>query len=267
MPVKRVASVGAYVYSVCFLIVAIIIFGIVTYSITARVLKQQMGNKCLGLASSVAAFLEERPEEYREFIDTLDTKSDFYIQTKKVIEKIREDNNGNIIYLYSEVRVSEDEMMFVLDGEKEGTSGFSPPGSRDLLTPTRRRAYDTMQAVKGGFNTNAWGTLLTSYAPVFDTRGGEFIGLVGTDVPVSQYNEIMKRHLAVIAGSVVVTAIMGFFIIRLGKVRIQADRENAGKSIFLSNISHEIRTPLNVILGLLEVEFQNQAALPKKTLV
>jgi sensor histidine kinase regulating citrate/malate metabolism len=234
MPVKKAAAIQRYIYSVCFLVIAIIVFGIFIYSITGRLLKQQMGNKCLGLASAVAAFLEEYPKEYLEFIETLDTGSEYYIRTKNLIEKIRYDNADNIIYLYSEVRVSEDEMMFVFDGEMAGSVGFSPPGSRDLLTVTRRQAYDTQRAVKGDFATNAWGTLLTSYAPVFDAGesgrpgGGKLIGLVGADVSIAQYNEIMHRHFAVIMGSTLITALMGFFIIRLGMARIRADKENAG---------------------------------------
>jgi sensor histidine kinase regulating citrate/malate metabolism len=223
MTVKKISSVQTYVYAVSLLVFAITVFGIAVYFITARILKQQLSNKCLGLASAVAAILEEHPGEYREFIQTLDTGSDYYIRTKKLIEKIRYDNTGNIIYLYSEVRVSEDEMMFVFDGEKEDSDGFSPPGSRDLLTITRRRAYETMEAVKGDFTTNAWGTLLTTYAPVFDadasgiSGAGEFIGLVGADVSITQYHAIMKNYLVLITVSTAMIILMGLVIIRLGK--------------------------------------------------
>jgi len=39
----------------------------------------------------------------------------------------------------------------------------------------------------------------------------------------------------------------------------QAERSNRSKSIFLSHMSHEIRTPMNAILGIAEIQLQNES--------
>ncbi|MDR0644479.1 MAG: hypothetical protein LBG05_06155, partial [Treponema sp.] len=65
MTVKKAMSVRAYVYTVSFLVLAVAIFGAVIYSVTAREMKEQLGNRALGIASTVAAMLEEKPAEYR----------------------------------------------------------------------------------------------------------------------------------------------------------------------------------------------------------
>ncbi|MDR2393710.1 MAG: hypothetical protein LBD93_06110, partial [Treponema sp.] len=250
MTAKKAASVRTYAYAVTFLIFAVIMFGVVIYSVTAHIMKQQMGNKCLGLASAVAALLEVYPKEYRNFIHTLDTTSEYYVKTKKLIEKIRFDNIDNIAFLYTEIRVSEDRMMYLFDGEKEESSTFACPGLREPLTDTRRRAYDTQSPCLGDFVTTIWGTLMSAYAPVFDANTGEFIGLVGADVSIEQYDVVMKKLLAVIAGSAAVVALMFFLIIHLSRVKIHADKANISKSEFLSHMSHEIRTPLNAVIGM-----------------
>ena len=61
---KKAASVNSYMFSVCFLFLVIIIFGVIIYLTTAREMKRQLGNRVLGIASSVAAMLEEKPAEY-----------------------------------------------------------------------------------------------------------------------------------------------------------------------------------------------------------
>ncbi|MDR3116055.1 MAG: response regulator [Treponema sp.] len=263
MPGKKPDSVSSYIFSVCFLFLVVIIFGIIIYLITAREMKRQLGNRALGIAATVAAMLEEKPAEYREFIQTLDTSGAYYIKTKKLLEKIRFDNPDNIAFLTMEVKVSENEVMYPLIGEREGTPTYSPPGTVEPFTPTRQRAYDTQSAVIGDFVTTKWGTLLSAYVPIFDNRNGEFIGLAGADISKDQYDAIMQKFLAAIVVSIAVTIVMGYIIIRLGIARIIADRKSEGKSAFLSNISHEIRTPLNAVLGLLEVEIQKN--LPEKT--
>ncbi|MDR1898690.1 MAG: response regulator [Treponema sp.] len=256
MTVKRISSVQTYIYAVSFLVFVTIAFGVIIYFITSAAVKDQLGNRALGTASAVAVILEENPKGFRDFVETLDTGSDYYIRTKKLIEKIRFAYPDNITFITVEVRVSEDEVMYPLIGEKEGTDTYSPPGTVEPFTVTRRRAYDTQSAVKGDFVTTVWGTLMSAYVPMFDNRNGEFMGLVGTDISIDHYYAIMKNYLAVITVSTAMIILMGAVIIRLGKTRIQADRENVGKSEFLSRMSHEIRTPLNVILGLAEIEMR-----------
>jgi len=45
----------------------------------------------------------------------------------------------------------------------------------------------------------------------------------------------------------------------------QAEQSNRSKSIFLSHMSHEIRTPMNAILGIAEIQLQNEMLAPEVT--
>jgi signal transduction histidine kinase/DNA-binding NarL/FixJ family response regulator len=258
---RKTAPARRYIYVICFLAFCVIMFGGIVYTVTSQTLKQQMGNKCLGIAYAVAALLEEDPEGYKEFIQSLDIESDYYVRTKAIIEKIRFGNLDNIVFVYSEIRVSEDEMMYLFDGEKADASTFSAPGTIEPITAARHQAYETQSAHIGDFAPEVWGTLLSAYAPVFNRNTGEFLGIVGADVSIEQYNAVMHKQFAVIIGSAIIVMLMSYFIIRLNREKTRSDEENLSKSSFLARMSHEMRTPLNVVIGLSEVELQND--LPK----
>jgi signal transduction histidine kinase/DNA-binding response OmpR family regulator len=232
-------------------------YGAFTYRSTAEIVKRQLGNRCLGIATAVSVLIEREPENYQAFIRTLDTKGEYYPSIKKQLEKIRYANDDTIRFLYTEIRISDTEMMFVLDGEKADAEFFSPPGSIDLLTATRRRAYETRSAYIGeSFTENAYGRLLSAYAPIF-SRDGSFLGLVGVDVSSAQFEEIMVfQQYTVIAGISVLTIMMlilNYFLVRVYRAKERSEQENIGKSAFLARMSHEIRTPMNAIMGMNEL--------------
>ncbi|MDR1241241.1 MAG: response regulator [Deltaproteobacteria bacterium] len=232
-------------------------YGVFNYYLTAETVKRQMGNRCLGVATAVAVLIEREPENYQIFTRTLDTESEYYQYIKKQLEKIRYANNDNIRFLYTEIRISDTEMMFVLDGEKEDARFFSPPGSTDLLTDTRRRAYETESAsINESFSENSYGRLISAYAPIF-SRAGTLLGLVGVDVSAEQFDDIMRFQRYTIMSSIAALALMllilNYLLVRTSRAKERAEQENISKSAFLARMSHEIRTPMNAILGMNEL--------------
>jgi signal transduction histidine kinase/DNA-binding response OmpR family regulator len=231
--------------------------GVVIYRSTATTMKKQLGNKCMGIAVAAATLIERDAASYRRFIETLDTDSKYYRMLKADMEKIRFGNRDGIAFLYAEVRVSDTEMMYIVDGEIAGTDTYAKPGLRELLTETRRIAYDTQAPTVGDFVTTVWGTLLSAYAPIFDPETGAFIGIIGADVSIEQYNEIMNKQLFIIVASVGVLILMmlamGSRLLFVYEQKLRSDESNTSKSKFLASMSHEIRTPMNAIIGLSEV--------------
>jgi signal transduction histidine kinase/HPt (histidine-containing phosphotransfer) domain-containing protein/ActR/RegA family two-component response regulator len=256
-------SKGKFFYIFFFWPFCVIVFWGIVYAVTSRTLKQEMGAKCLGIASAVAVMLEEHPEEYKAFVASLDTASDYYIRTKAAMERIRYANLDSIVLLYSEVRVSEDMMMYVFDGERADADTFSAPGSQEPITAARRAVYDSRRARVGDFAVGAGGMFMSAYAPIFNRNTGEFLGLVGVDVSIKQYNAIMQKQFAVVIGSSIVMMLMTYAILRLSRAKARSDEESFSKSFFLARMSHEMRTPLNAIVGFSEMEMRND--LPQNT--
>lgn len=204
-----------------FFVMLMILFGLFMNNASAHTMKGQMGNKCIGIASAVATMIERDVEDYIQYINTLDTDSEYYIRMKADIEKIRFANEDNIAFLYTEVRISDTEMMYILDGEPAGTDLFSPPGSVNPLTETRRIAYDTNASHIGDFVTTSFGTLLSAYAPVKDPSTGKLIGLVGVDVSIEQYNELRYYQRLIIAGCISILIMMVAAALFLSSERVE----------------------------------------------
>lgn len=233
------------------------IFGYAIFNATAESLKDQMSNQCLGIATATATFIESDVEGYEEFISTLDRDCEYYRTIKPQLEKIQSANDENIRFLYTEVQVSDDTVMFILDGEKEDSELFSPPGTTETFTSTRVAAYESKTDYVGdGFTVNKYGELLSAYAPIYN-KSGDFVGFVGVDISADQYNRVLKNLLFVfLAGLVALTilmAILSSFLIRSYNERIRAHQESLSKSGFLARMSHEIRTPMNAIIGMNEM--------------
>ncbi|QQO10334.1 GGDEF domain-containing protein [Breznakiella homolactica] len=175
---------------------------------TGRTVKRQMENQCRGIAVSAAELIRQDIGGYRQFITDMDTSDPYYRKMKSSLESIRRGNQDNIAFLYTEVRVSETEMMYIFDAEPEDAPTFAPPGLTEPLTAPRKAAYDSGELVIGDFVTTPWGTLLSVYAPITDPATGEFLGIVGADISKKQYDAVMNYQLAIIAGCGVILALM-----------------------------------------------------------
>jgi diguanylate cyclase (GGDEF)-like protein len=194
---------------------------LILYSITGKTLKEQLGNKCLGIAISVATFLEQDTETFKDYLRTLDTNSDYYIETKANLEKIGEGNAENIAFLYVEQKSSETEMEYVFDSAKEDSLNFAPPGLKEPITATREIVYESKVPHVGDFVTTVWGNLLSAYAPVIDQKTGELLAIVGADVSFQQYQRIMQNQKFIIIGNTLIFILLAVVFIFLSSSSIE----------------------------------------------
>ncbi len=211
------------IFLLFFLILALIstLLQVNLYFITGNTLKEQLGNKCLGVAISVATLLEQDTDSFRGYLETLDTSSDYYLRIKADMEKIRFGNRDNLAFLYVERRVSETEMMYVLDGEYADTDTFAPPGAIEPMTPTRARCYDTGKPFVGDFVTTVWGTLLSAYVPVHDRNTGELLAIVGADVSIGQYDSVMRNQWIAMLINALVFTVLALIVLLISSTTIE----------------------------------------------
>ena len=166
--------------------------GIVAYNLAAGELKKQLASKCHALAATVAALIAEDSDGYAAFLKDMDTDTDYYRHTKALIMKLKQVNIEHVTYVYTEARVDDDTMMYLLGGEEPSSQVYTAPGVKDAMTEAERIAYREQRAVFGsGFVDTQYGVRLSAYEPIIHKDTGEFLGLVGADVIRSQYNSIM----------------------------------------------------------------------------
>lgn len=243
-------------------------FGFFIYKHAGAFVKEQLTHKCFGIASATAALIENDIEHYKNFIITLDKSSSYYKKTKTALEKIRRDNDRNISFLYVEVRHSTTEIMYTFDSEPEGSKNFLASGTLEPLTPVREKAYDTANAYSGDFINTPWGVLLSAYAPVYDTENNQFIGLVGADISIEHYENIMRYLLILIGGGILALTLTfgSVLIVSTGKIRRMVIIDSLtgvyNKSYFMSNFGRHLRiaqrqeTPVTIFIADLD-HFKN----------
>jgi signal transduction histidine kinase/DNA-binding response OmpR family regulator len=83
-----------------------------------------------------------------------------------------------------------------------------------------------------------------------------FLGIV---TPYNMYyrNVTILRTMLILAGFTL-SASLSFIFLRISQAKARADMKNRQKSNFLARMSHEIRTPMNAILGIAEIELQDE---------
>jgi signal transduction histidine kinase/CheY-like chemotaxis protein len=94
-------------------------------------------------------------------------------------------------------------------------------------------------------------------------ENGWYIGIV---TPYNKYyQDVNNMMLWFIMLGLTLAVTLSVIFMRIAAAKAKADLKNQQKSNFLARMSHEIRTPMNAILGITEIQLQDET-IPQKTI-
>jgi diguanylate cyclase (GGDEF)-like protein len=172
-------------------------FGLAVYDYMTNLIASDLGMGAQAVAVAVAHVIEPRMDEYRRIRTEEDQSLPFYRSMREMLRSMKSEDF--IRYIYTERRVSEGEIEYILDSEETGSETASPPGSRDAMNALRARAYAERKPVYGPLTDDpVWGRFLTGYAPIVDPVSGDFEGLAGVDIKADTAYALFARLRGVI---------------------------------------------------------------------
>jgi len=175
---------------------------VLLYNNFKSITEDELGKNAVTIASTVSSLIGEDLESYSKLnsinnYSELSYDQDYYQKMLKIFRTIK--SSSSIKYLYTEKKISDTQLMYILDAEPIGSEEASPIGAVDTMDDLNKMAYAQKQPIYGPLTYSpAWGNLITGYAPIINPATGELIGLVGVDISADYLVAILFKLKAII---------------------------------------------------------------------
>ena len=146
--------------------------------------------------------------------------------------------------------------IWLLNGTIDDNGHFAVAEREDIYRYTSLDAVQLKaianQETVGTYTTDAWGSFITGYTPIYTTEGN-FVGLLGIDMNPDAYQASAKTMIVFMILEFAVTAIIMVGIFLIFYFKYTKIKEGQLSFEFYSRMSHDMRTPMNAILGMAEL--------------
>jgi signal transduction histidine kinase/CheY-like chemotaxis protein len=203
---------------------------------------------------SAASFIDADELDSFRTIDDMNLPS-----YKNMREKLRNFSQQlDVFYVYY-MRIIDGKVQYIVDNDFDEKTrvGLDTPLTDIAIEAGIEDAFEgKVNCEDIGTYTEGWEGLMSSYAPVYNSKG-DIIAAAGVDI---KDTEIMnsRKKMTFLTGiqimSVVFVLLSGLTcLFGYRRAALRADAANRSKSAFLARMSHEIRTPMNAIIGMSEL--------------
>jgi diguanylate cyclase (GGDEF)-like protein len=206
------------------------------YNNTDKIVVNQAGRQAIGVAVSIAKFIEMEDQDYVQLVAVDDYSTGnydqvYYEKMLKVFQQIKKETGAD--YVYTEKKISDTNIAYLFDAETPGSDTFSPIGSSDNLGRTESLVFQTGTVGSSGLIKDpVWGTYVTGAAPIRNLETGEVISVVGVDYSSEQIVRILKN----VRNFLIVTMIGMSILINILIDRLVENRNKSLRTDFLTRL-------------------------------
>lgn len=146
-------------------------------------LRADLKNRLINMASIGALLIDG--DQHNVIKNRSDESTDTYLDIKNKLKRIR-DSGTDISYVYTLRENENNDITFIVDAE-EDPSQISHVG--DIYIDANKFLKDNFMTIskpisESGFTTDQWGTMISGYAPFYDSNGKRS-GVLGIDILAS----------------------------------------------------------------------------------
>jgi len=209
--------------------------GILIHRSVQRLLIENLSYASLDTAVTAASFIEGEIEPYEAFSEVeVYTEgfydADYYNKMQKIFRKIKEETDLGFIYTMK--KVSDETVMYLLDGESPESDQFSPLGSTEKMDSYMKEVLSEKRSVSTQLiRWEGWGDYITGLAPITN-RNEIVIGFVGVDIGTETIVKMMDRVDRVIR----VVAVFIIILVTFYTYKIIEDRSTAYNEDYLTKL-------------------------------
>jgi diguanylate cyclase (GGDEF)-like protein len=237
-PLFSSISSRKYTLFLTILILVTLVFsgiGLLIHRSVQRLLIEELRYASINTAVTAASFIEGEIEPYEAFTEAESYTeglydADYYQKMQKTFRTIKEETN--LGFIYSMKKVSDETVMYLLDGEDPLSAFFSPLGSTEKMDSYMREVLSEKAPVSTNLiHWEGWGDYISGLAPIMN-RSGTVIGFVGVDIGTETIVQMMEQVDRVIRA----VALFVIILVTFYTYKIVEDRSTAYNEDYLTKL-------------------------------
>ena len=190
-----------------------IVIGYLSYKVAYNNQFEELRKELVLLANGATLFVDgdavEQLEPGEENTESYKKIKDLLIQYK---------NKTNVKYIYTFEKYNNEYVKFVVDADEEEPASI---GEEYEVNPSIKQALDGQATADNEIFTDEWGTFLSGYAPIINSKG-ETVGAVGIDIDVSYIKQMTKNIIYKILLACIIAIIFSIIITKFAVYKINA---------------------------------------------